>query len=152
MTPSVQPRVLVVDDDQSVRVFVCDMLKSLGYETDDAEGGVQGLALLERLQYDVVITDLQMPNMSGWDVVKAVRGRQLTMPMIMISGSATDDDLRHAQTVGVPLLQKPFSVSEFGRVVREVLTSEVPAGAPNRVGCAKKAAHEGPRGTGEDQS
>src|SRR5688572_25815008 len=56
MTPSVQPRILVVDDDQSVRAFVCDMLRSLGYETDDAEGGVQGLALLERLQYDVVIT------------------------------------------------------------------------------------------------
>jgi CheY-like chemotaxis protein len=148
----VRPRVLVVDDDRSVRVIVCDMLTSLGYETDDAEGGVGGLALLERLQYDLVITDLRMPNMSGWDVVKAVRGRLLTMPIIMISGFATDDDLRHAQAVRVPLLQKPFSMSEFQRVVHEVLTSEVPARTPDRVECAKKAAHEGLRGTAKDQS
>ena len=72
---SVQPRVLVVDDDHSARAFVCEMLKSLGYETDDVEGGVQGLALLERLHDDIIITDLRMPNMSGWDVLKAVRGR-----------------------------------------------------------------------------
>jgi CheY-like chemotaxis protein len=121
MAPGVRPRVLVIDDDPSVRLSVCDMLESLGYETDDAEGGGQGVALLERHQYGLVITDLRMPSMSGWAVVNAVRERTPTMPIIVISGFATDDDARQAQTVGVPLLRKPFSVAELRRVVRELL-------------------------------
>jgi CheY-like chemotaxis protein len=62
MAPGVRPRLLVIDDDRSVRTFVCDVLDNLGYETDDVEGGVQGLALLERQQYHLVITDLRMPR------------------------------------------------------------------------------------------
>jgi CheY-like chemotaxis protein len=123
MAPGVRPRVLVIDDDRGVRVFVCDVLEGLGYEADDAEGGVQGLEVLERHRYDIVITDLQMPNMSGWDVVEAVRGRLPTMPMIMISGFATEDDMRQAQAVGVPLLHKPFSVVELRRMVSELLAA-----------------------------
>jgi DNA-binding response OmpR family regulator len=62
--------------------------------------------------------------------VNAVRGRRPTMPMIMISGFATDDDVRQAQRLGVPLLDKPFSVIEFRRVVRELLSAE--ASQPGR--------------------
>jgi DNA-binding response OmpR family regulator len=93
----------------------------LGYEADDAHDGGQGLALLERHRYGLVITDLQMLNVSGWDVVNAVRARRPTMPIIMISGFATEDDMRQAREVGVPLLQKPFSVAELQRVIRERL-------------------------------
>jgi DNA-binding response OmpR family regulator len=121
MAPGVRPRVLVIEDDPSVRVSVCDMLETLGYDPDDVEGGRQGVALLERHRYDLVITDLRMPSMSGWDVVNAVRERRPTMPIIMISGFATEDEMRRAQAVGVPLLHKPFSVTELQRVVRELL-------------------------------
>jgi DNA-binding response OmpR family regulator len=62
-----------------------------------------------------------MLNVSGWDVVNAVRARRPTMPIIMISGFATEDDMRQAREVGVPLLQKPFSVAELQRVIRERL-------------------------------
>jgi CheY-like chemotaxis protein len=130
MASGVRPRVLVIDDESNVRVFICDLLKDLGYETDEADNGVQGVALLEQRRYDLVITDLQMPHLTGWGVVNAVRGRRPTMPMIMISGFATDDDVRQAQRLGVPLLDKPFSVIEFRRVVRELLTAE--ASQPGR--------------------
>jgi CheY-like chemotaxis protein len=130
MASGVRPRVLVIDDEPNVRVFVCDLLKDLGSETDEADNGVQGVALLEQRRYDLVITDLQMPHLTGWGVVNAVRGRRPTMPMIMISGFATDDDVRQAQRLGVPPLDKPFSVIEFRRVVRELLTAE--ASQPGR--------------------
>jgi CheY-like chemotaxis protein len=147
MTPGVRLRVLVIDDDRSVRAFVCDMLESLGYETDNADDGVRGLALLERHRYDLVVTDLRMPELTGWDVVNAVRGRRPTMPMILISGFATDDDMRQAQRLGVPLLQKPFSVIEFRRVVRELLAAE--ASQPQRE--TESNAHEGPEVRREGQ-
>jgi DNA-binding response OmpR family regulator len=114
----------VIDDEPTVRGFVCDLLEGLGYEAEDAEDGRQGLALLERHRYDLVITDLQMPNVSGWDVVNAVRGRLPTMPIIMISGFATEDDMKEARQVGVPLLQKPFSVAELQRVMRQALSGD----------------------------
>ena len=98
----------VIEDDPSVRVSVCDMLETLGYETDDVEGGRQGVALLERHRYDLVITDLRMPSMSGWGVVNAVRQRLPTMPIIMISGFATEDDMRQAQAVGYRRCTNPF--------------------------------------------
>jgi DNA-binding response OmpR family regulator len=130
MAPAGRPRVLVIDDDRGVRVFLPELLKDLGYEADEADSGVQGVALLEQRQYDLVITDLQMPHLTGWDVVNAVRGRRPTMPMIMISGFATDDDVREAQRLRVPMLHKPFSVIELWRVVRELLTAE--ASQPER--------------------
>jgi CheY-like chemotaxis protein len=113
VAPGLRPRILVIDDDRSVRVFISDLLTGAGYETDEADSGVQAVALLEQRAYDLVITDLQMPHLTGWDVVNAVRGRRPTMPIIMISGFATKDDMKQARQVGVPLLQKPFSVAEL---------------------------------------
>jgi CheY-like chemotaxis protein len=121
MAPGVRPRVLIIDDEPNVRVFISDLLKDLGYETDEADNGLQGVGLLEQRPYDLVITDLLMPHLTGWDVVNAVRERLPTMPIIMISGFATEDDMRQAQAVGVPLLHKPFSVTDLQRVVRELL-------------------------------
>ena len=121
MAPGMRARVLVIDDDRSVRASLSGMLEILGYETDEAQGGAQGVALLEGHRYDLVISDLRMPGMSGWDVVNTVRERLPAMPIIMISGFATEDDIRQAQTVGVPLLHKPFSVIELGSVIRELL-------------------------------
>jgi CheY-like chemotaxis protein len=125
LAPGVRPRVLVIDDERNVRVFISDLLKDLGYETDEADNGLQGIALLEQRPYDLIITDLLMPHLTGWDVVNAVRGRGPRMPIIMISGFATDDDVRQAMRVGVRLLHKPFSVAELQRAIREVLTAEV---------------------------
>jgi CheY-like chemotaxis protein len=119
----VRARVLVIDDEPTVRGFVCDLLEGLGYDADDAEDGRQGLSLLQQYRYDLVITDLQMPNVTGWDVVNAVRGRLPTMPILMISGFATEDDMRQARQVGVPLLRKPFSVAELQRLIRELLAA-----------------------------
>ena len=129
MASVVRARVLVIDDEPNVRLFVCDLLEGLGYEADDANDGGQGLALLERHRYDLVITDLQMPTVSGWDVVNAVRGRLPTMPIIMISGFATEEDMRQARHVGVPLLQKPFDVDTLLRHVGQALDGPPPPDA-----------------------
>lgn len=115
-------RVLVIDDEAGVRAAVCELLAELGYDADEAEDGPTGLTLLLQHRYDVVVTDLRMPRMTGWDVVEAVRARVPTMPMIMTSAFAIDDEVSRAQRVGVPLLPKPFSVAELRRVIREVLS------------------------------
>jgi two-component system response regulator PilR (NtrC family) len=115
--------VLVIEDEPGVRLVVCDLLASLGWDADEASDGAAGMALFERHPYDLVVTDLRMPRLTGWDVVEAARARVPTIPIIMMSGFATGDDLRRARRAGIPLLEKPFSLSELRRVLREALTS-----------------------------
>jgi CheY-like chemotaxis protein len=128
-------RILVIDDQAGVRAFVCELLESLGHAADAAEDGPTGLALLPRQRYDLIITDLRMPHMSGWDVVEAVRQQVPRMPLIVISGFATDDDVERAAQAGVRLLQKPFQLAEVKRAIREMLSGQGNARPPEPGSC-----------------
>src|SRR5262249_58239492 len=100
-------RILVIDDDRAVRTLVCDLLAGLGYAADEGEDASTGLALLARQRYDLVITDLMMPHMSGWEVVEGVRHRAPGTRVLVISGFATPDDVERAQHLGIRLVHKP---------------------------------------------
>jgi len=69
------PRVLVVDDNSAVRDVWCDTLSLLGYEVMPAEDGPTALAHFDTAAYDLVLTDLLMPGMSGWQLAEAIRRR-----------------------------------------------------------------------------
>src|SRR5262249_43072313 len=96
-------RILVIDDDRAVRTLVCDLLAGLGYAADEGEDASTGLALLARQRYDLVITDLMMPQ--------GVRHRAPGTRVLVISGFATPDDVERAQHLGIRLVHKPFSLA-----------------------------------------
>lgn len=77
-TPGTVARVLLVDDLSYVRDALAELLRSAGYDVVPAGGGVEALAALEREAADLVLTDLTMPDMSGWDLVREIRARSLT--------------------------------------------------------------------------
>ena len=68
-------RALVIDDDAGVRALLCEFLQLLQCGVRDAATGAEGLALIEEGDYDLVVTDLMMPDLTGWDVAGAVRHR-----------------------------------------------------------------------------
>jgi CheY-like chemotaxis protein len=70
-----RPRVLVIDDDPSVREVVRYVFQDFGYEYETAADGPRGLARFDEGGWDLVLTDLGMPEMSGWAVVEAIRRR-----------------------------------------------------------------------------
>jgi CheY-like chemotaxis protein len=70
-----RPRILVVDDVPAVRQGLVALLGAAGYEVEGADGGVSALHALEARGADLVLTDLYMPDMSGWDLAHAVRTR-----------------------------------------------------------------------------
>ena len=72
------PRVLVVDDNRVIRELWCDAFTMLGYEPVPAEDGASALALFDTAAFDLVVTDLRMPDMSGWHVVEAIASRAST--------------------------------------------------------------------------
>jgi len=119
------PRIILVDDDAVVRDMLVDLVASLGYSADAAASGEEALAMFDRDRYDVVLTDLLMPGMTGWDVLEAVRGRDPQIPVIIITGSPVIDDIRAAQP-GVAVVKKPVDVMLLDTLIKRMLRQRSP--------------------------
>ena len=89
-TPGFNYRVLLVDDDPAVLEISALVLKEGGYEVRKAKDGFQALVELRRSMPDVIISDLRMPNMSGFELLSVVRRRFAHVPIIAISGEYND--------------------------------------------------------------
>jgi CheY-like chemotaxis protein len=122
MTP---PRLLVIDDEPAVRETSCELLRFLGYDVEAARDEADGLDRLARERFDLVVTDLHMPHLDGWDVLKSARAIVPGMPVIILTGTGTDEDLERARAHGVRLLSKPLNLQALKAAVRDSL-------APNR--------------------
>jgi len=117
-----QTRILIIDDDRYVRMLLCDLLSTWGYEADAAADGAEGLELFERGGYDAVLTDLTMPNLSGLDVVAGVRDLDPSVAVIMFtafSGEFDGEDRR----LGFTVLRKPLEIDDLRRALRETLAA-----------------------------
>jgi CheY-like chemotaxis protein len=117
-------RILLVDDNHVVRDMLVDLVGSLGYRADAAASGVEALALFDRGQYDVVLTDLMMPGMSGWEVLAALRQRDPQLPIIILTGTPAIGDPRAAQT-GVAVLRKPIDVTALEATIKRMLAQRL---------------------------
>jgi CheY-like chemotaxis protein len=113
-------RILLVDDNAVVRDMLVDLVGSLGYSADAASGGAEALALFDRNRYDIVLTDLLMPGMSGWEVLAGVRQRDPRMPVIIITGTPAIGDPR-AALPGVAVLKKPVDVMLLDTMIKRML-------------------------------
>jgi DNA-binding NtrC family response regulator len=82
-------RILVVDDQESMRSLLKDMLEVIGYEVTLAEGGEEALGLLNSLGFDLVLTDLNMPGMDGTALLRAIKTSKADMPVVIITGYGT---------------------------------------------------------------
>ncbi len=114
------PKILLVDDNAVVRDMLVDLLASLGYHADSAASGQEALDLFDRRTYGMVLTDLVMPGMSGWDVLEAVRQRDATIPIVIVTGSPIIGDPRTYQP-GVAVLKKPVDVGALDTMIKRML-------------------------------
>ena len=121
---SKDPRILLVDDNAVVRDMLVDLVGSLGYSADAAGGGAEALALFDQGRYDVVLTDLLMPGMSGWEVLAALRQREPWIPVIIITGTPVIGDAR-AEQPGVAVLRKPVDVMALATMIKGMLALRV---------------------------
>ena len=106
------PRVLVIDDDGQVRSMLCEMLRHAGYEALDADNGKSGLEMLRRDVYDVLITDIFMPEKEGIEIIMEVRRDFPSIKILAVSGGSPRmpaDFLTTAKMVGAhKTLHKPI--------------------------------------------
>jgi DNA-binding response OmpR family regulator len=113
-----QTRILVIEDDRYVRSLLGDVLSAWGYETDVVADGREGLELFGRGHYDVVMTDLTMPQVSGLDVVSGVRDRDPSVAVIMLTAFLGDLESERRR-LGFTVLRKPLDIDGLRRVLSE---------------------------------
>jgi DNA-binding response OmpR family regulator len=125
------PRILVVDDDSEIRHLSTHLLLQSGYQVDAAEDGAAAWEALHAKNYDLLITDHNMPKVSGVELVKKVRSARMTLPVILASGVLPEAELeRHPWLQLASTLSKPFSPDQLLQMVKEVLHSTDSAREP----------------------
>lgn len=120
-----RPRVLVIDDDPGVRQVVSYLLAEFGFECQTADDGANGLARFEAGTWDLVVTDLAMPKMNGWEVIEAIRRLAPMMPIVLMTAFGAAEVVRRAGEHGVPVVAKPFPVATLQAAIGEALRGKV---------------------------
>ena len=115
--------ILVVDDDELMRAFIATILREDGYDVDTATDGKAGLNKVKNKDFDLVITDLKMPDMSGVDLMQAGREAKPATPWVIITAYGSINNAVEAMKAGaVDYMTKPFkSPEELRHVIRRVL-------------------------------
>ncbi|OGR18880.1 MAG: Fis family transcriptional regulator [Desulfobacterales bacterium GWB2_56_26] len=106
--------ILVVDDEPNYLIVLSELLKDEGFEVFTAASGIDGLAIVDEVDLDIVVTDMQMPGMDGMQFLQEVKGRQADLPVIVITAFAeVDKAVRAMQAGAFSYLAKPFSNDEL---------------------------------------
>ena len=114
--------VLIADDDQAVLTMLYKVVRSNGIEADTAASGEEALALLEQKPYDLLLLDVNMHGMDGFQVVQAIRRRGLKLPIIIVSGRKEDYDTLYGLAIGADdYVTKPFNPVTLGAKVKALI-------------------------------
>jgi two-component system response regulator HydG len=120
--PRSMPRILVADDDESVRIGLAANLELEGYQVTEAADGGEALELIERTEFDLVISDVVMPVANGVEVLRGLKQLRPEVPMILISAFVSEALVSSAVNEGLyTMLYKPVGMSDVLRVVERAL-------------------------------
>ena len=107
-------RILLVEDEKRMAQALCEILRLENYEVDHYINGSDGLAAIESSIYDIVILDVMLPGINGYDIAKSVRARGITTPILMLSAKAElDDKVTGLDSGADDYLTKPFMTKEL---------------------------------------
>lgn len=119
-----QARILVIDDEETVRSVLSKMLSQVNHQVTVAMSGAEGVRLFQEKEFDMVLTDLGMPGMSGWDVCKSIKKINPAIPVGMITGWGLEVDKSRKDEAGLDfVITKPFDFQQIVTVVSEKIES-----------------------------
>lgn len=117
--------ILVVDDERSISDSLSDYLDTLGYRAVPVYNGRDALARLEQNHFDLIITDLKMPGMSGMELFEEIRDRNTEIKVILMTGYASKESKADAIAKGAfDYISKPFHFDQIEAVVRGALKKQ----------------------------
>ena len=146
-SPPFAARILVVDDHRAARESMSDVLRAAGYDVATCASGQEAVQWLDEHEAEVVVTDLQMPGMSGLELLPKVRKRRDDLQVVLITAHGTVSAAVEAMRLGAfDFLEKPFDAKELESVVERALTSDA---VVRRTGSSSTADEDAPLLIGE---
>jgi DNA-binding NtrC family response regulator len=120
MTKNSEPfRILIVDDDREIGTILVDYLREQGYDAQGAGGGKEAIERHGDVPFDLIVTDLAMPGMTGIELIKKLAADGNTTEFIIITGYASLDNAIEAVKAGAfDYILKPFRIEELGVVIK----------------------------------
>ena len=119
-------RILIVEDDRSIRSLLVTVMRRQGINADIAEDGEEGLACLTRRHYSVVLLDAMMPRMSGYEFLEHVREWPVADRPLIFLLTASHSPRAYDPELVAGTIRKPFDVELLTKIVRACLTAEEP--------------------------
>ncbi len=120
-----EPRFLIVDDFSTMRRIVRNLLREAGFgNAEEAEDGMVALAMLKSSRFDIVVSDIRMPRMDGFELLRAIRSEETlkAIPVLMLSAEARREELVQAAQSGASgYLVKPFTKAMLEEKLRNIL-------------------------------
>jgi CheY-like chemotaxis protein len=121
----------VVDDEPTVRTVVGDILTAAGHEVVEAADGIEAIERLRAERFDLVLTDLAMPRVSGWQVARVAKQLVPGIPVFLVTGFGVELSVEERRANGVDaVLVKPLQIQDILDAVVGVARTRPPAGPP----------------------
>jgi len=120
--------IVVADDDLAIRLFVTEYLEMYGYSAIAAEDGQEALELVEAYRPHLLVTDIMMPRMVGYELVRQVRQRPefRQLPVILLTERRSTEERIRGYELGCDLyLPKPFEINELGAIIRNLIHRKI---------------------------
>ncbi|MBT3045001.1 MAG: response regulator transcription factor [Candidatus Thiodiazotropha sp. (ex Codakia orbicularis)] len=117
-----KPRILIVEDEEAIRVGLIDVFVFHGFTVDSAAEGPAGLQKALTGTFDMILLDVMLPGMNGFDICNRIREQDKDQPIIMLTAKTSDEDIVQGLTLGADdYVAKPFSVAQLVLRVQAVL-------------------------------
>ena len=118
-------RILVVEDDEEMRSLLKDFIEAEGFEIDSVGNGSEAFRILVRELFDLVITDIRMPGLTGLDILPGIKKLQPEAPIIVITAFGSEEVHRRAIERGATAyLEKPLHFHELKTMIHEIISSK----------------------------
>lgn len=119
-------RIMVVDDDEGIRHVLSMALSGMGFEVVAASRGSEALNLFLKSSFALVLTDLEMPGMDGWDLASRIKDRFPNIPVVLMTGRAKEDVIEGMKGNYVDsVIFKPFRLENILKTVQKMLGTEL---------------------------
>lgn len=127
-------RILVVEDEPAIREGLTDVLVYHGYDVDVAATGPEGLAKAQRRCFDLILLDLMLPGLDGYEICERLRAADRELPIIMLTAKSSDEDIIQGLRLGADdYVAKPFSIQQLVLRIEAVLRRSLPQQDAERV-------------------
>jgi DNA-binding response OmpR family regulator len=117
--------VLIIEDDEEMRSLLKDFFREEGFETDSVSNGHDAFGILIKRIFDLVVTDVRMPGLTGLDILPRIKKIQPEVPIIVITAFGTEEVRRKAFERGAnAYLEKPIAFQELRRLIHDLMLAK----------------------------